>query len=1449
MLNWLKKFFGDNEKKVWKRYRSFVEQVNALEPHYQQLSDAELREQTDLFRSRLSEGETLDDLLPEAFATVREASVRTIGMRHYDVQLIGGVVLHQGRIAEMKTGEGKTLVATLPLYLNALTGEGAHLITVNDYLARRDAGWMGPVYHLLGLRVGFIGHDYSALFDPDYVDPTGSLDDERLVHWRPSTRREAYEADITYGTNNEFGFDYLRDNMVPDYGRLVQRGHNYAIVDEVDNILIDEARTPLIISGPASKSSSDYARFAQIVRNLRAGRVSPDEVKKGAQPDGDVLLDLKSRSVVITEEGLSKVEGQIEELGAGESVYDPQHSALTHYLENALKAKFIYHRDKDYVVQEGEVIIVDEFTGRLMPGRRWSDGLHQAVEAKEGVDVRRESVTYATITFQNYFRMYGKLSGMTGTAETEAEEFGKIYNLEVTVVPTNKPRIRRDHTDQIYRSEDAKFNAVIREIEERATQGQPILVGTTAVETSERLSRKIHQQLGNLIRQNQIVFHVLNAKQNADEAAVVAQAGQPGTVTIATNMAGRGTDILLGGNPESLASRYLKEQGVDRKQVEELAQSLFGAQKTQKISPQVLVERSNGKLGDDFIAELQALHDWYEQASDHMERKGTHLFLVETMFGDVEHMVYEQKRELVRSILQNNLVRARRILHEFEGLGEEKIAEVQNMNADCTSYQTNRRDRPRFLANKLFERIYTARARLVQLTLRGDLQAAEELVRTTPGLKPEYIEEIQRIQQQCRDDHERVKAAGGLHVLGTERHEARRIDNQLRGRSGRQGDPGSSRFYLSLEDELMKRFGRMDAIKKVMERLSLEDDVPIEAGVISKSIESAQTRVEGYNFDIRKHTVDYDNVMNKQREVIYTRRRRILEEAHEQHRIDTLIERYFLPHQLVQEIHEEVQLGMALPEPVAHQRVRRLLPDVSFDLATLRAANNGDLAALLEPLIKEQQHKAIPTLVDELSDILDLPDDAELFLQEASYEEASDYLKELWVEQREGDLEDRIKDLFEKEFSELVERYLTQYESWLRGQISEAIGEATNPATDEVNVSLVQRRLQVVLPEIEQQDLAELSELSPERLQRTLESLIPVSVENGQPVSLLTRELLSLVPLLPVPHDLIWQNLSLSERERERERYIGHYAESLERLAGPLPQEEREAIAQDALEYIHEELRPLVSSATRPPRSELTRTYNAIAGHNGEVVARVLDLLDTNTILDVLMDVVDYAFEQWRMAIGNKQLNHYQRTLMLRTIDHEWQEYLTAMEDLRQGIGLQAIGQRDPLVQYQTQGYRMFNELLANIDHTIVHRFFLQLPEYHRYLEETRAEVVRREKAAREGYEIVTTGKSSRKKSSQPTIRREMPKVGPNDLCPCGSGKKYKHCHGRSAPAPGRQVQRGHGSEEKQQEEEEQLVAVGGGNDDGNNGESGPEQPRKATQPRGRAAPSPPARKKKRTKR
>ena len=691
----ISKIFGTYSEKEVKRVMPLVEKINKLEDGISKLSDNELTNKTAEFKERLSKGETLDDLLPEAFAVVREASKRVLGMRHFDVQLIGGIILHQGRIAEMKTGEGKTLVATLPVYLNALSGKGVHVVTVNDYLAKRDSEWMGKLYKFLGLSVGLV-----------------------ISGMDPNKKKEAYNADITYGTNNEYGFDYLRDNMVIYKNQMVQRPLNYAIVDEIDSILIDEARTPLIISGTANESSALYKQANDFVKRLKAKTLVEEDVKNEDQladnENYDYIIDLKAKSATLTAKGIKKAEEHFRL----DNLNDIDNSTLVHHINQALRAHGIMKRDIDYIVKDGEVLIVDEFTGRIMYGRRYNNGLHQAIEAKENVKVANESKTLATITFQNYFRMYSKLAGMTGTAMTEENEFREIYNLDVITIPTNKEMIRIDNNDIIYKNENAKFRAVVEDIKQSHAKGQPVLVGTVSIEKSEKIS--------SILKKEGIKHEVLNAKYHEKEAEIIAQAGKFSAVTIATNMAGRGTDIMLGGNTEYLAKQEMRKKG----------------------------------YSDELI----------EQATAHNETD------------------------------DEQILNARKVFEELENRYKKEIA----------------------------------------------------------------------------DEKEKVIAAGGLKIIGTERHESRRIDNQLRGRSGRQGDPGESRFYIGLDDDLMKIFGG-DMVTSVYNRLGADENLPLQLGMLSKAVESAQKRVEGKNFSIRKHVLQYDDVMNTQREIIYKQRREVLD--------------------------------------------------------------------------------------------------------------------------------------------------------------------------------------------------------------------------------------------------------------------------------------------------------------------------------------------------------------------------------------------------------------------------------------------------------------------------------------------------------------------------------------------------------------------------------------------
>jgi preprotein translocase subunit SecA len=882
------KWLGDSNEKELKRLKPTVDSINELEPEFKKLSDSQLRAKTDEFKDRIAKGESLDKILPEAFAAVREVARRTISQRHFDVQLMGGIVLHQGKIAEMKTGEGKTLVATLPLYLNSLTGKGAHLVTVNDYLARRDPYWMGPIYHALGVSVASIYPMQSPdertptrLYDPEY-----DSGDSRWPHFREISRAEAYQADITYGASSEFGFDYLRDNMVADLSRCVQRPLNYAIVDEVDYLLIDEARTPLIISAPDVEAGQKYQTFAHLVPAL--------------QKEVDYTVDEKTRTVSLNDNGMTSMEKMLRREGLlkAPNLYDPANADLHRYLQNALNAKEIYKRDHQYVVKDGQVIIVDEFTGRLMYGRRYSDGLHQAIEAKERVKVQQETRTYATITIQNYFRMYQKLAGMTGTALTEAEEFHKIYKLEVVVIPTNRDMVRQNFPDYIYKTEEAKFKAVVEEIARLHKEGRPVLIGTVSIENSELLS--------DLLKKRGIPHHVLNAKEHTREGEIVAQAGQPGAVTVATNMAGRGVDIILGGNPE----------GKDEK-------------------------------------------EWQKA-------------------------------------------------------------------------------------------------------------------------------------------HQKVLDMGGLHIIGTERHEARRIDNQLRGRAGRQGDPGSSRFYISLEDDIVRRFGG-DRIKTVMGWVGMDEDTPIENKWINRAIEAAQVKVEGYHFDMRKHLVDYDDVVNKHRELIYEERKKILSGA---------------------------------------------------------------------------------------------------------------------------DLKSNILSMVKDELQSLVEAHTVGYDDgW---DIEGLVGE--------------------------------------------------------------------LVTFFPLPPDL-----------------------------------------------------------------------------NADTLAR----MSAEEMKDQLIEQAETLYEAKEKEVGADNMRILERLLMLRIIDSLWVEHLTAMEHMRQGIGLQAAGQRDPLVAYKREGHNMFQSLLAAIQHDMVHTIY-------------RANITKRSEPP-PGQATQTpaptpmaaaaqaqTGSATRKR-----LKVKGKKVGRNDPCPCGSGKKYKHCCGR----------------------------------------------------------------------
>jgi preprotein translocase subunit SecA len=1030
MLKWLSSLIDSNEKEV-RHLQPLVDHINSLEPEFEKLSDAELRAKTDEFKARLKDGESLDEILPEAYAAVREAAKRTIRQRHFDVQLVGGIVLHQGKIAEMKTGEGKTLVATLPLYLNALTGQGCHLVTVNDYLAKRDCHWMGPIYHALGVNVACINaQQATGQTAPSYIyDPSYESEDQKWNFLRPVTRRQAYEADITYGTNNEFGFDYLRDNMVWDLSQCVQRLLSYAIVDEVDNILIDEARTPLIISGAAEEATQKYYTFAQLI-----SRLGKDE---------DYTIDERTRTANLTETGMNKMEQMLKREGLlkAPELYDPSNYFLTQYMESALKAHALFKKDKDYMVKDGQVIIVDEFTGRLMFGRRYSEGLHQAIEAKERVKIQRESITLATITFQNYFRMYNKLAGMTGTAATEAEEFHKIYKLEVVVIPTNKPLIRTEYPNQIYKDEKTKFAAVAGEIKQLNDQRRPVLIGTTSIEKSEYLS--------DLLKRNGIPHQVLNAKHHEKEADIIAQAGQPGAVTVATNMAGRGVDIILGGTApgykpyEDLREYVLKEirtfvgdglaflndQKEDMGWSDPYRQRLADEEKG--------IRQIQEQLGPLITGYYQEFGQEDEVAEGGTER-------------ELELKKIEQMEETLRQSVEDYLREYEEWAQEVEEKLKRKAGEVQNLGKDA-----------------LWQKIKDLLSRKTQ---REPKQSTDLILKKILEARTQFKE--------WRARNRKVVELGGLHIVGTEHHEARRIDNQLRGRAGRQGDPGSSRFYASLEDEIVRRFGG-DRVKGIMQWAGMDENTPIEHSIATKAMTNSQVKTEGYHFDIRKHLVEYDDVVNKHREVIYAERKKILSGADLKANITSMVQ-------------DEIQ-----------SLVARRLSNVSNEL--------------------EEKQSNLSGLLEDVSTIFPLP------------------------------------------------------------------------------------------PQFRSDGLSELS------AQQITEKLTDYAIE------------------------------LYNQREQE---------------------------------------------------------------------------------------------------LGPANMRIAERLVMLRVIDRLWMEHLTAMEHLREGIGLRAVGQEQPLVVYKREGHAFFEALLASIQHDVAHSI------YH---------VGIAKEAPQKKKEAVMAGK----------------RVGRNDPCPCGSGKKYKHCCGK----------------------------------------------------------------------
>ena len=1064
------KLFGSKNQRELKRMQPIVARIADLEPGLAKKSDAELRQVTADLKQKLANGASLDDILPEAFALTREGGKRALGMRHYDVQMIGGIVLHRGRIAEMRTGEGKTLVATLPLFLNALAGKGAHLVTVNDYLARRDAEWMGRLYGFLGLTTGVVVH---------------GLDD--------SERQRNYRCDITYGQNNEFGFDYLRDNMKDDPDRLVQRGLHYAVVDEVDSILIDEARTPLIISGRPEQSADWYGKVDKIIPRLKR--------------EVDFTVDEKAHSAMLTDEGVDKCE----KLLGVDNLYDIKHIHLNHHVSQALRAHTLYKRDINYLIEDGKVVIIDEFTGRKMPGRRWSDGLHQAIEAKEGVAVEEENVTVATVTFQNYFRMYKKLAGMTGTADTEAAEFHQIYKLTVNVIPTNKPIVRKDLPDLVYKNEKGKFRAVLTDVEDCYKRGQPVLVGTVSVEKSEVLAQ--------MLRAKGVPFNVLNAKQHQKEAGVVAQAGRKGAITISTNMAGRGTDILLGGNAEFMAKEAV---AAEREKFEEDASK---SEQAPLASPEAGTDGDAGSAGDG------------------------------------------------------------------EGMGPYRGA-----------------TRPAF--------------------------DEEERMKHHLAI----------FKAQCEAERQEVLKAGGLKIIGTERHESRRIDNQLRGRAGRQGDPGVSRFYLSLEDDLLRIFG-LDRMAGLMERLGLEEDTPIESPMVTRSIEGAQKKVEGRNFDQRKNVLEYDDVMNQQRKTIYALRRQILEDSY-------------------QPASPDDAQGDDKPKKKAAEPQAEIVESGGWTIPALAKEMRGELADMV---------KLVITRVGER--------DARI----AAGEPISDRRPVWRVLQRE---------------------LWRQHGTWIDLEGASFVDGDQDKLIDTIAArvakSLIQQR---------------------ERIYDLAEELIDITM----------KEFCS-----PDKPDDEWDLDGLETA------LIEQFNTEFELEHGS-----REELAEAAWKVVEKRL--------DERETELKRAW----------------------------------------------LMYFSRMFFLEEIDDQWVEHLKTMDALREGIGLQGYGQKDPKKEYKKQGYVLFQDMMTRIATNVGTKLFHvqhrkadeAVPVLHAKQRQTveagaagktdqdeaaqAAAGRRRARGAARGAARPAQQAQGEPTAEAATVRRERPKVGRNDPCPCGSGKKYKKCHGK----------------------------------------------------------------------
>jgi preprotein translocase subunit SecA len=1158
------KIFGSRNQRELKKLQPIVDRINRLEATFKAKSDDELRAMTPEFKRRLDKGATLDEILPEAFAVVREASVRRTGMRHYDVQLIGGMVLHSGKIAEMRTGEGKTLVATLPTYLNALNGQGVHVVTVNDYLAKRDAEWMGRIHGHLGLSTGVIVH---------------GLDDLE--------RQNNYNCDITYGQNNEFGFDYLRDNMKKAPDRMVQRGLYYAVVDEVDSILIDEARTPLIISGSAEESADLYVKVDRLIPRLKR--------------EVDYTVDEKAHSAMLTDDGVER----IEKLLGVDNLYEASNIQLVHHVTQALRAHTLYKRNVNYLIDESnKVVIISEDTGRAMPGRRWSDGLHQAIEAKEGVKVEEENQTLATVTFQNYFRLYKKLAGMTGTADTEAQELHQIYKLDVSVIPTNKPMIRKDHPDLVYKNEAGKFRAVVADVEDCYKRGQPVLVGTVSVEKSEVVA--------NLLKAKGLPFNVLNAKQHQREASIVAQAGRKSTITIATNMAGRGTDIILGGNPEAMAKDALAE---DKARLAETAQA------AQPVAP---ATSPSGEAGDDGAAEPYR--------------------------GSIEPAFDEEKR---------------------------------------------------------------------------------------------YQELLAKFKAQCDLEREEVLAAGGLKIVGTERHESRRIDNQLRGRAGRQGDPGSSRFYLSLQDDLLRIFG-LDRMTGLMERLGLEEDVPIESPMVTRSIEGAQKKVEGRNFDQRKNVLEYDDVMNQQRKTIYALRRQILEGRY--HREPT---------------EDEAKQGI-VPEPVTSSgdwTIESLTPEVKAIL--------GGHAGM---------HRLVPVAPDGKPDAS----------ASAPAFDPRTAVKGGMIKLPEGQTLATGDAVVYRAGGETPIDRLTDGETYyVIGQTPEPIALAKTK-DDIKNGLAIAFGAKPGMIEFVKGKVAERDEIAargdavadPRPGWRVLRA--EIWRQFGVLLDLEKKYELGRAELLDWATKEVCASL-IQQRERMYDLSDARMAAVIERVLSPeIPDDEWDW---DELEDSLQE--------------QFAAEFDISPGTADEVAAQV-------------WPAVEQRLAEREKELSRAWLMYFLRDFSLNEIDEQWIEHLKTMDALREGIGLQGYGQKDPKKEYKRIGFDMFREMMDRIQANTVTKLFRvqiqreeeQVPQIHqkeRQMEEhgvanksedeavagdvsSRQNAAQKRRAGRGG--PVQAARPAGEAAAKPEpVRRDRPKVGRNDPCPCGSGKKYKKCHGKDEEA------------------------------------------------------------------